>query len=79
MRRPLSPKNELDVPDYLAAFKEANKPSDTWGPRRREHQNGVYERIRLEPIGKNYGTNTNTNTTNTPRQTYIEYERTHQF
>lgn len=80
LRRQLNAKGELEVPAYLAAFRQANLPANNWGPRRREDQNGLYEHIRLRPIktnNKNHGTETNSIVD--PRLTYAEYEQTHQF
>jgi hypothetical protein len=34
------------TPIYLAAFAANNLPGETWGPRRRADQNGVYEHLR---------------------------------
>ncbi|CAF3291294.1 unnamed protein product, partial [Rotaria sp. Silwood2] len=42
-----------EKPLYLAALTENNMPADSWGPRRRKHQTGVYSHLAVRSTNKN--------------------------
>ena len=44
------------TPIYLAALTANNSPAETWGPRRRKDQYGIYEHLRSKPANKNIST-----------------------
>ncbi len=45
--------NSRPIPLYLAAFQANNSPGETWGPRRRVNQTGVYAHLNSRTTNNN--------------------------
>ena len=45
--------NDSQTPLYLAALKANNSPAETWGPRRKANQTGVYAHLNSGLTGDN--------------------------
>jgi len=45
--------NSQSTPVYLAAFEANNSPGETWGPRRRVNQTGVYAHLNVRTTNNN--------------------------